>query len=250
MSHKGQWPETPARPFFQHQFGQRVEPVFDLPRVLFSRRAYEDMFHLVDLVQGEVGWIGTVERAGRDFLVREIFLPAQEAHAMTCELTAEGLAAWASEIIASREDGLAVANSIRFWGHSHHTMDTRPSRQDEEQMRELAAECGDFFIRAILNKRGRLEITIYLLEEGLVVRDAEWALDEPRDNSRRAYWQAEVAAKIRRKPVMPAKPWRGHLSLWPGHLFPAGDFGFGPAFGLGEEAAAAEEECAPEGGAR
>lgn len=192
-------PVTPATPFIPHTFAPRVQMLYP-PRVFFTREAYGDMFTLVDLVEGEIGWIGSVKRLAGDyydFLVEEIFLPAQTAHHATCELTEEGLAKWASEIMRERPDGLGLANSIRFWGHSHHTMGTSPSGQDETELMQRAKDCGDFFIRAILNKQGRLEVTVYLYEDSILVRDAEWALYEPQNASRRDRWVTEIQEKVK-----------------------------------------------------
>lgn len=189
-----------AKKFLPHEFSSRVELVAGLPRILVSREAYEDMFVLVDECPEEVGWLGTVSRVGNDFLIGEVFLFDQEVHGTTCELTPGGLAEFVGELLSSRPDGMEVANSIRFWGHSHHTMGTSPSGQDESQLRELAASCGDFFVRGILNKAGRIEFTIVLASIGVVIRDAGWELWEPQaDEARRARWQQEIAAKVREK---------------------------------------------------
>lgn len=186
----------PARRFAPHEFAQEVLLFGGPPRVLLSRQAYDDMFCLVDIVADEVGWLGTVERVGRDFLIKEIFLPKQEAHVATCELTPEGLSELATELISTRPDGVEVANSLRFWGHSHHLMETNPSGQDVDQFYELAHDCGDFFIRGILNKRGRMEFCIYLVPQGILIKDAEWSLEEEVDDALRRRWEVEVKAKV------------------------------------------------------
>lgn len=189
-----------AKKFIQHEFSTRVEMSGGSPRILVSREAYEDMFVLVDECKQEVGWLGSVDRIGSDFLVKEVFLFDQEVHGATCELTPDGLAAFATEILSSRRDGMEVANSLRFWGHSHVNMGTSPSGQDESQLRELANSCGDFFVRAILNKNGRMEFTIIMVSIGVVIHDAAWELYEPQaDEVRRQKWQAEIASKVKEK---------------------------------------------------
>jgi hypothetical protein len=191
-----------AKKFAPHEFASRVELAGGLPRVLVSREAYEDMYCLVDFVDKEVGWLGSVERLGNDFLVKEVFLFDQETHATTCEITPDGMAEFAMALMSSRPDGMEVANSIRFWGHSHVNMGTSPSGQDESQLRELAASCGDFFVRGIMNKNGRMEWTIVLASIGVVIHDAVWELYEPAaDEARRQRWQAEIAAKVREKVI-------------------------------------------------
>lgn len=190
-----------AKKFVPHDFTPKVELVAGLPRVLVSREAYEDMFLLVEEVDKEVGWLGAVRRIGRDFLIEEVFLFDQEVHATTCEITPDGLAEMAQELISSRPDGMDICNRLWFWGHSHVNMGTSPSGQDETQLRELASNAGEVFIRGILNKSGRMEFTIALVSLGVMIRDTAWELYEPADEARRQRWQREIAAKVREKQI-------------------------------------------------
>ncbi len=198
---KNSW-RTAAKKFLPHSFQNRVE-LTNIPRILITRQAYEDMYILVDEVNKEVGWIGTVERAGSDFLIKEIFLLEQETHVATCEITADGLAEWAQEIMASRPDGMEVVNSLRFWGHSHVNMGTSPSGQDESQMTVFVENGCNYFIRGILNKQGRMEFTLFLYDVGIKISDVEWELYEPVDESRRERWKTEIEAKVKEKYVPP-----------------------------------------------
>ena len=199
-----------AKKFLPHAFENRLKLTTGLPKVLLSRDAYEDMFILVDELSKEIGWIGSVKRVGRDFLIEEIFLLDQESHSSTCEITTDGLAEWAAEVLSSREDGMEVINSVRFWGHSHVHMGTSPSGQDDSQMEVFSESCDDFFIRGILNKAGRMEFTIYLYEIGVEIHDVQWELWEPADESRRARWQELLAEKVREKLVAPIVAYGGN----------------------------------------
>lgn len=211
-----------AKKFTPHDFTTKVELVAGLPRVLVSREAYEDMYLLADECREEVGWLGTVRRMGPDFLIEEMFLFEQEVHGTTCEITPDGLAAVATELLSSRPNGMDVANSIRFWGHSHVNMGTTPSGQDESQLQELAASCEDFFIRAILNKGGRMEFTLVLSSIGVVIRDAAWELYEPAaDDARRQRWQREIAAKVREKISVPLPQSREDMGRFGRDVFEA-----------------------------
>jgi hypothetical protein len=188
-----------AKKFVPHEFGRQVSLTAGLPRVLLTRDAYEDMYCLVDEVAKEVGWIGSVEQVGCDYLIKEVFLLDQESHSTTCEITTDGLAEWASRVLAERSDGMEVVNSVRFWGHSHVNMGTSPSGQDDSQMRVFSESCDDFFIRGILNKAGRMEFTLYIFSLGLEIKDCEWQLHEPVAADRRAHWQQEIRTKVREK---------------------------------------------------
>ena len=163
----------------------------------------------MDQVDKEVGWIGTVERVGRDYLIKEVFLLDQEAASTTCEITPDGLAEWAGQVLSERTDGMDVVNSVRFWGHSHVNMGTSPSHQDESQMKVFAEACDDFFIRGILNKAGRMEFTLYIFSIGIEIEDVDWQLYEPTSNTRRAKWQAEIRTKVREKVYVPAHTYQG-----------------------------------------
>ena len=193
--HKPFQPEK-ARAFFQHAFASRVELVKDMPRVLISRAAYNAMWHYVDIASQEIGWLGTCCRQGNDFLIEEVFLFKQEVSHVSTEITADGLAEMAQELISSRPDGVEVCNSLRFWGHSHVNMGTSPSGQDDSQMDVFQESRHSFFVRAILNKQGRMEFTIYLYESGVKIVDAEWQIHEPADQNLREGIEAEFKAKI------------------------------------------------------
>lgn len=201
-----EWPRRlweAAKKFIPHEFSTKVELTGGLPRVLVSREAYEDMHVIVEEASQEIGFLGTVRKVGRDFLIEEIFLFEQQVHSTTCEITPDGLANMAQELVTSRPDGMDVCNRLCFWGHSHVNMGTSPSGQDDVQLNELAGNANDgFFIRAILNKNGRMEFTIVLTALGLVIRDAAWELHEPAaSEARRERWRREISAKVRSFPV-------------------------------------------------
>lgn len=185
-----------AKAFFQHVFASRVELVEDMPRVLISRAAYNAMWHYVDIASQEVGWLGTCLRQDKDFLIEEVFLFKQEVSSVSTEITADGLAEMAQELISSRPDGVEVCNNLRFWGHSHVNMGTSPSGQDDSQMDVFKESGHPFFVRAILNKQGRMEFTIYLYESGVKIVDAEWQIHEPADQNLRSGIEAEFKTKV------------------------------------------------------
>jgi len=199
---KSSW-RTAAKKFLPHSFQNKVEMISVTPRVLVTRQAYEDMFIIVDEVDKEVGWLCSVERLGNDFLIKEVFLLEQESHTSTCEITADGLAEFASQILSEREDGLEIVNSLRCWCHSHVNMGTSPSGQDESQMQVFVENGCNYFIRGILNKQGRMEFTLFLYDVGIKVVDVEWELYESMDESRREKWKAEIEAKVKEKYVLP-----------------------------------------------
>jgi hypothetical protein len=188
-----------AEAFCQHAFRKGVEMLTTVPRVLVSRAAYNRMWHYVDLADGEVGWLGTITRQGNDFLVEEVFLFKQEVSSTTTEISTEGLAEVAQELIITRPDGVEILNRLCFWGHSHVNMGTSPSGQDESQMQTFRESGHPFFVRGILNKQGRMEFTIFLYDSGVKIVDAEWAIYEPVDSSLRSEIAQEMATKVTEK---------------------------------------------------
>ena len=127
-----------AETFCQHSFAKKIELISCLPRILISRSAYNKMWHLVDIADKEVSWLGTCRRIEQDFLIEEVFLFKQEVAATTCEISADGLAEVANELLTSRPDGIEICNRLCFWGHSHVNMGTSPSGQDESQMENFS----------------------------------------------------------------------------------------------------------------
>ena len=185
-----------AETFCQHSFAKKIELISCLPRILISRSAYNKMWHLVDIADKEVSWLGTCRRIEQDFLIEEVFLFKQEVAATTCEISADGLAEVANELLTSRPDGIEICNRLCFWGHSHVNMGTSPSGQDESQMENFSESGHPFFIRGILNKQGRMEFTIFLYASGIKIVDPEWKIYEPVDDSIRAEIEAEFTAKV------------------------------------------------------
>src|SRR3989338_5851042 len=91
--------------FMPHEFGRRVKLTRLLPRVLISREAFARMRLYVELADQEVGWLGSGEKVGRDFLGEEVFLFRREVSAATTEISPAGQAELVSELLAPRPDG-------------------------------------------------------------------------------------------------------------------------------------------------
>lgn len=189
----------PARLFMPHTFANQVEFIGGgSPMVYMTRDAFSRMWHIVDIADDEVGWLGTVRQTQYgNFLIEEVFLLEQEVSAAQTEISGDGIAKFVQELIETREDGVEVANTIRFWGHSHVRMSTSPSGQDDAQMRHFEQNDCPWFVRGILNKQGRMQFDIFLWDAGVKITDAPWAIfDEFVDQSRRAEIEADFKAKV------------------------------------------------------
>lgn len=144
-----------------------AEPViFVLPLAL------EKMGYYVGNCSKEIGWLGTVEKYGNNFLITDTFLFKQEVHATTCEITPEGLSDFATELL-SKENGVDIWNNIKLWGHSHVRMGVSPSGQDNDQMK-VFGEHNEYFIRVIANKNGEMEFTIFDFITGISYKNVKW----------------------------------------------------------------------------
>jgi hypothetical protein len=184
--------------FSPHVFNTVVEmPKIETPKIFIHPDAYEDMWHLVDIVGDEVGWLGSVYQRGNDYVIDEIFMPGQQVHSTTTELTPEGQEVLYNEL-SQRTDADEIINRIRFWGHSHVNMGVSPSGQDESQMKDFQQNGAEFFIRGIFNKKREAKFDVFLFAAKLVIRDVEWSIDLPLDAGRRAYWEKEIADKVKK----------------------------------------------------
>ncbi|MDP1690150.1 MAG: hypothetical protein Q8L52_03045 [bacterium] len=201
-------PPVPAQPFVQHSFEKKIEFVGGgIPMVLITREAYSRMWHYVDIAPKEVGWLGTVRVTPYgNYLIEEVFLPEQEVSFTETELSGEGQAQLAQDLIDTRPDGVEVANRLRFWGHSHVKMGTSPSPEDNKQMTKFRENGCPWFIRGILNKLGRMEFTIFLWGAGVKIVDAPWAICENIDQSMRAGIETEFKKKVSEKTYPPVGP--------------------------------------------
>ena len=182
-------------PFFPHEFQPVIESFGSLPQVVIMKEAYDVMRHYVDLAEEEVGWLGTCVREGNTYIIQEVFLFKQNVSSSRTEISTDGLAEISSEIM-KRPDGMRVMNNLRFWGHSHHTMGTSPSGQDDQQMRDFSEQEMPWALRGIFNKLGRAEFTLFLYDAGYVIRDIEWELRDPAQESMLARIRAEMMATL------------------------------------------------------
>lgn len=190
--------------FTPHSFNTRVSRLGSPPLVLIAPEALKMMWLLTEMVDDEVGWLGTCDYNGQQFYIREIFVPKQLVGPVNTTLTPQGLADMTMDLINEREDATEIINTIRFWGHSHVRMETSPSRQDMEQMEAFMGNGVEFFLRAIVNKHGKMEFTAYLPEEGLIIYDLPWDVDDPSESDLRRRVASMIEEKVR-KPA-PPKP--------------------------------------------
>jgi len=204
-----------ALPFAQHAFEGRIEFMngAGIPTIFVAPEAYSRMWHFVDIAIGEVSWLGTVALLSHgDYLIEEVFLLKQVVSTGHTELSAEGQAELAQDLLTSRPHGEESVNRLRFWGHSHVNMGTTPSYQDTEQVEQFRENGCPWFIRGILNKKGRIEFTLFLWEAGIVIRDVPWSVYHAVDESMRDGLEAEFKEKVAQEIIVyTALPGTGYV---------------------------------------
>ncbi len=172
----------PDAPLTPHQFYTRVRYTGKVPRILISPEAYKRMQLYVELSRLEVGWLGTAERLeSGDFYIEHVFLLRQNAGAAHAKISVEGQTELYKQLMQAgrRED----TRRLFFWGHSHVRMDTAPSPQDEETMRELGEQRNKWIIRGILNKLGRASFDVFIYEDNMVLLDVPWEIWSPQPDA-------------------------------------------------------------------
>lgn len=154
------------------------------PRIVIAPEALAKMQLYVDQCNDEIGWLGTADLYadddGRVIVIEDTFLPKQEVHSTTTELTPEGLEEIAMELL-SKPDGDKIWNRMRMWGHSHVNMGTSPSGQDDKQMKEFSNIGHDWFVRLIANKKGDIRVDFYDYKMGITILDLNWETVENHD---------------------------------------------------------------------
>lgn len=190
-----------AKRFLPHDYKEAIEMLSGhRPVIILSVEAFNSQWHYVNKADdAELGWMGTVYRSGNIFKIEKVFLFRQTRTPTAAIITTEGLSEVGTEILDSHKDGIEILNHLHYWAHSHVNMGTSPSAQDDSQM-EIFEDCeNDFFVRGILNRKGRMEFTIYLYSVGIKITDIEWSIEEPNNNELEARIQAEFEEKIEPK---------------------------------------------------
>ena len=139
----------------------------DEPFIYATIKAMHKMRYYIDHTDMEIGWLGYVTKLDKDtYLIEDVFLLKQKVHSATTEIDPDALASLATNLIKQGNEGIALYNKIRMWGHSHVNMGTSPSGQDDNQMDEFATS--DFYIRLIGNKSGDWNVCLYDYENNVV----------------------------------------------------------------------------------
>lgn len=158
------------------------------PVILFTDKSVRKMNYVIDKVNTEVGWLGTVEKSikmDKDndwvsiYKITDIFVPKQFVAAATCEIKEEGRHELTKNLLEKYGDdlGMQMASSLLFWGHSHVNMGTSPSAQDNSMVMDFKTR--DYFIRGIFNKKGQITLDFYDFQKGIQWTDLKPTYETP-----------------------------------------------------------------------
>lgn len=140
------------------------------PVIEVTPQALEDMYTLVDLADGEVGWLGNVTNPEVGvYRIDEIFIPWQECSPTTAIFPTEGQQKLIMDLMEKGRDFSQL--NFKFWGHSHVWMPCNPSQQDDSQMAQFEKFKVSYMIRGILNKRREYRFWIWDYENGFIYED-------------------------------------------------------------------------------
>jgi hypothetical protein len=186
--------------FQQDHLPLRVEMITgNVPVVYVSPTANAKMQHYVDIVDDEVGWLGTVEELEcGDYYIDDVYLFDQEVNGATTEISEDSLAKFADEKLKA-DGGMELMNKMRFWGHSHVNMATGASGQDNAMMDTFSTSGHDFFIRGIFNKKGEVNLSVYHYGRGIIFHHVEWQIYTEETDELREEIEAEVKQKVKKK---------------------------------------------------
>lgn len=143
------------------------------PTILFTPVALKWIRAMVQEHSGEVGFYGIVEELDGTYVITEVFYPKHcLVSQATCEISPDGEVEIAQRLI--NENRPEDISKVRFWGHSHHTMGTTPSGQDNAQAVEKMNSNGAYYIRAIANKDGEMSVSFFDYNRQIKFENIKW----------------------------------------------------------------------------
>lgn len=136
------------------------------PVIVLSLVASEKMKEYIKgMGSTEIGWMGFMSKLEDEevYIVDDVFVPFQDVNGGTCEIREVESNEAMRQLYLADEDKY---NSIRLWGHSHHTMPVTPSPQDNTQFQKFVDRWQDeqvnpYFVRLIANSKGVIKCDLY-----------------------------------------------------------------------------------------
>jgi len=187
-------------------------------RLYLLPQVEERIRHYTDLAAGEVSGLGTVEEFDGGFLVTDLFLPKQTCFPGGTDLDQDSVATLIMELDQTGKD----VGTLRFWWHSHGSLDVFWSGTDEECINNLAN--GDYVLSLVTNKRGQVLARLDIFRPVRVVVDEVSVSVRSRGQSLRDQCRREVEERVDNIPA-PFSPAIGFPGRPPELLPSWGDMG-------------------------
>ena len=166
------------------------------PTIYITSDAYIKLRRLVEDIETEVGWYGTVEKMPgleASYVINDVIVYPQKVTGATCEQDDDKMFEFEMSLTTDQ------VNHKRFHGHSHVNMGVTPSSVDEQFYKDLLSQVNDYFIIMITNKRENYYIRFYDVEHNIVYTELP-LYPILNDGSDIESWVDEEAKKLE-KPV-------------------------------------------------
>lgn len=155
------------------------------PTVYITYQALTKMHQYTQNCDKEIGWLGSaVKNEDGSYLIEDMYLIKQKVTGATTELEEDAIIEFMNNI--RKNEGIEAMSKIRVWGHSHVNMEVFASSQDNETFKEYYSDC-NFFIRIIVNKKGKMKLDIADNETGLIYENIPW----------KVYYEEDIAALLK-----------------------------------------------------
>ena len=150
------------------------------------------MHHLIDEVNTEVGWHGTIERySDNEYIIDDIFVYPQVVTGTNIDPDQKAYEEW----LDAFDD--ETFNTLHFHGHSHVNMGVFSSGTDDGFQKRIIEQLrGDqFYLFFIMNKKGERFIRLYDNRYGLMYETSDCDV-EILQTDEEADWLKEAKKKI------------------------------------------------------
>lgn len=172
-----------------YQFSKKVN---EKPLALITPETKQKFDLYIECCDNEISGLGSVSMLGRNrFLLDDIFLFAQDVHALGTKLSSQAIAMFAMEQMEQGDD----LSNLHCWWHSHVHMKTEWSLIDEATIERLG---NDWMLSVVGNKHKEYNVRLDIFKPlRLTLHDIELQVYVPPPNdSLRKEIEKEIGKKI------------------------------------------------------
>ena len=181
-------------------------------KVILTSKAWMKTKLLVDKFSSEVGWYYVADRGenANEFILIDVYVFPQEVTGSTVRMDIGETQKWSFEI----PDDIYMR--FRGHGHSHNSMGTTPSKQDEDtRVATIATQPDDgFYVFAIWNKKYEVNLTVLDLASNIQYESKDCELEVQDDDG---YLKLADDAEKYVKKTTYASSWSGKSGYYGGY---------------------------------